>query len=76
MSVFEGVKQIVSEQLNVGEETITLESDFVNDLGADSLDVVEVVMALEDKFDVEIPDDKAESIVSVSDAVTYIESVQ
>ena len=73
MAVFEDVKEVVVEQLSVAEGEIKPESRFIEDLGADSLDVVELVMALEEKFDIEIPDDQAESILTVADAVKYIE---
>jgi acyl carrier protein len=70
------VKAIVAEHLGAEEEKITLESSFVDDLGADSLDQVELVMAFEEAFSVEIPDDVAEKIVTVSDAVNFIEKLQ
>ncbi len=70
----ERVKKVVIEQLGVSAEQVTLEASFVDDLGADSLDTVELVMALEDEFDAEIPDDKAESITRVKDAVDYIKA--
>ncbi|HEY6104065.1 MAG TPA: acyl carrier protein [bacterium] len=73
-SVFDRVKGIVVEQLGVAEEEVTAEASFVDDLGADSLDVVELVMALEEEFGVEIPDEDAEKIVTVGEAVKYIES--
>lgn len=73
-SVFDRVKARVAHQLGIEEETIKPESSFVEDLGADSLDVVELVMALEDEFKIEIPDDQAEKIVTVGDAVAFIES--
>lgn len=73
-SVFERVRARVAHQLGVEEETITRDSSFVEDLGADSLDVVELVMALEEEFEIEIPDDQAEKIVTVGDAVKYIEA--
>jgi acyl carrier protein len=73
-SVFERVRARVAHQLGVEEETITRESSFVEDLGADSLDVVELVMALEEEFEIEIPDDQAEKIVTVGDAVKFIEA--
>jgi len=73
-SVFDRVKGIVVDQLGVAEEEVTAEASFVDDLGADSLDVVELVMALEEEFGVEIPDDDAEKIVTVGEAVKYIES--
>ena len=70
--VFERVKKIIIEQLGVTENTVTLEASFVDDLGADSLDIVELVMALEEEFDIEIPDNDAEKVVSVGDVVDYI----
>jgi acyl carrier protein len=73
-SVFDRVKGIVVDQLGVAEEEVTTEASFVDDLGADSLDVVELVMALEEEFGVEIPDEHAEKIVTVGEAVKYIES--
>lgn len=73
-SVFERVRGRVAQQLGVEEETIAAESSFVEDLGADSLDVVELVMALEDEFKIEIPDEQAEKIVTVGDAVKFIEA--
>ena len=66
------VKSIIAEQLGVSESEIKTESSFVEDLGADSLDIVELVMAMEEEFDVEIPDDQAENIKTVKDAVDYI----
>lgn len=74
MAVFEDVKEVVVEQLNVSPDEIKEDSKFAEDLGADSLDVVELVMALEEKFDIEIPDSDAEKIITVADAVKYIES--
>ena len=65
------VKKIVAEQLGVAEDEIKLESSFVDDLGADSLDTVELVMALEDEFEIEIPDEQAEKITTVQHAVDY-----
>jgi acyl carrier protein len=73
-SVFDRVKGIVVDQLGVAEEEVTTEASFVDDLGADSLDVVELVMALEEELGVEIPDEDAEKIVTVGEAVKYIES--
>ena len=67
------VKKIVAEQLGVAEADIKIESSFVDDLGADSLDTVELVMAFEEEFGVEIPDDAAETIVTVGDAVRFLE---
>lgn len=66
------VKKIVVEQLGVKEEEVTTDASFVDDLGADSLDTVELVMALEEEFETEIPDDDAEKIVTIKDAVKYI----
>ncbi len=73
MALFEDVSEVVVEQLNVDPAEVKEESKFVEDLGADSLDVVELVMALEEKFDIEIPDADAEKIVTVKDAIDYIE---
>ena len=70
--IFEKVKKIVAEQLSVEAETITPQSHFTNDLQADSLDTVELVMALEEEFDIEIPDEAAEKITTVQEAVDYI----
>ncbi len=72
MGVAEKVKKIISEQLNVKEDEITENASFVDDLGADSLDTVELVMAFEEEFGIEIPDEDAEKIRMVSDAVKYI----
>jgi len=72
-AVFDKVKSIIVDQLSVEEDEVTLESTFVDDLGADSLDIVELVMALEEEFDMEIPDEDAEKIRTVGDAVKYIE---
>lgn len=72
-SVFDKVKAIIVEQLSVEEDEITMESTFVEDLGADSLDIVELVMAFEEEFDMEIPDEDAEKIKTVGDAVKFIE---
>ncbi len=66
------VKKIVIEQLGVKEDEVTLEASFVDDLGADSLDTVELVMALEEEFETEIPDENAEKITTVQEAVNYI----
>lgn len=66
------VKKIVVEQLGVKEEEVTSDASFVDDLGADSLDTVELVMALEEEFETEIPDDDAEKIVTIKDAVSYV----
>lgn len=71
-NVEEKVKKIVAEQLGVNLDEVSLESSFVDDLGADSLDTVELVMALEEEFGIEIPDEDAEKIANVKDAVDYI----
>jgi len=68
------MKQIVAEKLGVSEDKITPQASFVDDLGADSLDQVELIMALEDEFDMEIPDEDAEKLKTVKDALDYIES--
>ena len=70
--IFENVKKIVAEQLGVEDEKVTKNANFANDLGADSLDTVELVMALEEEFDIEIPDEAAEKITTVQEAVDYI----
>ena len=74
--ILEKVRSIVSEQLSVDSAEVKPESSFQNDLGADSLDTVELVMALEEAFDIEIPDEAAEGIATVGDAVKYIEDKQ
>lgn len=71
-NLFEKVKEIVVEQLGVEEEEVSESSSFVDDLGADSLDLVELIMALEEEFDMEIPDEDAEKISTVGDAIKYI----
>lgn len=70
--IFEKVKKIVADQLGVDPAEVTPEASFANDLGADSLDTVELVMALEEEFDIEIPDEAAEEIATVQAAVNYI----
>ncbi len=70
--VFEKVKGVIVEQLGVAEGNITMEASFIDDLGADSLDIVELIMALEEEFDIEIPDSDAEKVVTVGDVVEYI----
>ncbi|MFZ5898845.1 MAG: acyl carrier protein [Bacillota bacterium] len=76
MNTFDKVKEIIVEQLGVEEDEVTPEASFVDDLGADSLDLVELVMAFEEAFDTEIPDDEAEKIRTVGDAVRYIQERQ
>lgn len=71
-SIEEQVKSIVAEQLGVKEEEVTNDASFVEDLGADSLDTVELVMALEEEFETEIPDEEAEKITTVQEAIDYI----
>ena len=73
-NIFEDVKSIVVERLGVEESKVTLQAKFKEDLGADSLDIVELVMELEDKFNLEIPDEDAEKITTVGEVVSYIES--
>lgn len=72
MDIEAKVKEIIVEQLGVDEAQVTLESSFIDDLGADSLDTVELVMAFEEKFDIEIPDEDAEKMRSVGEAVEYL----
>lgn len=71
--IFDRVRSILAEQLDIDEDTITLESLIIEDLGADSLDIVDLVMSLEDEFDTEIPDEAIEGIKTVGDIVHYIE---
>ncbi|MGB9755470.1 MAG: acyl carrier protein [Desulfurella sp.] len=73
-SIADQVKDIIKEQLGVEEEEIKPEAKFIEDLGADSLDTVELVMAMEEKFGIEIPDSDAEKILTVQDAISYVES--
>lgn len=70
---FEKIKEIIVEQLGVEADKVVMEASFIDDLGADSLDLVELIMALEEEFEREIPDDVAEKIVTVGDAVRYIQ---
>jgi acyl carrier protein len=70
--VFSKVKDIIIEQLGVEESEVKMETSFVNDLGADSLDIVELIMAMEEEFEIEIPDEDAEGIGTVEDVVSYI----
>jgi len=74
--VFNKAKDIIVEQLGVDESEVKPEASFIDDLGADSLDIVELIMALEEEFDLEIPDKDAEKIVTVGDAVEYIKAHQ
>lgn len=74
--VFEKVQEKVADQLSIDPEDVTMESSFIDDLGADSLDIVELLMALEEEFDIEIPDDEAEKLVTVGDVVDYIKNNQ
>ncbi|MEG0833769.1 MAG: acyl carrier protein [Oscillospiraceae bacterium] len=72
--VFEKIREILCEQLDLDEDKVTLESSIVDDLGADSLDVVDLIMSLEEEFDISIPDEEVETMKSVDDLVKYIES--
>lgn len=74
MALEERIKQIISEQLGVKPEEVKPESHFIEDLGADSLDTVELVMALEEEFNIEIPDEDAEKLTTVGEAIKYIEN--
>ena len=74
MALIDDIREVVVEQLSVSADEVKEDAKFVEDLGADSLDVVELVMALEEKFDIEIPDDEAEKIQTLNDVVTYVES--
>ena len=74
--IFKKVKKVIIEQLGVVETAVTTEASFIDDLGADSLDIVELIMALEEEFDMEIPDTDAEKIVVVGDVVDYIKDNQ
>ena len=76
MSTFDKVKAIVVEQLGVDESEVAIDSTFIDDLGADSLDIVELIMAFEEEFNIEIPDDVAEKIKTVKDTVHYIDSTK
>lgn len=71
---FEQIKKITAEQLNVNENEITLETSFVDDLGADSLDLVDLMMALEEEFDIEVTEDEVENLKTVGDAVDFVKS--
>lgn len=75
--LYEKVRDVIAEQLGIEDvDTISMETTFIDDLGADSLDVVELIMALEEEFDIEIPETEAEKIVSVGDVVEYIKNAQ
>ncbi|ACM93685.1 acyl carrier protein [Nautilia profundicola AmH] len=76
MALFDEVKEVIVEQLNVAPEEVKPEAKFVEDLGADSLDVVEMIMALEEKFEIEIPDSEAEKIQTVQDVIDFIEKAK
>ncbi len=72
--IFEKLKEIIAEQLEVEDDAITMEAELVEDLGADSLDLVDLVMSIEDEFDVEVPDEAIENIKTIGDAVRFIEA--
>ncbi len=74
--IFEKIKELLAEQLDASADDMSMDTDIANDLGADSLDVVELLMAIEDEFDIEIPDDKIEVIKTIGDLVKYIEDNQ
>ncbi|MBO5912583.1 MAG: acyl carrier protein [Clostridia bacterium] len=74
--VFEKIRAILCEQLDVEESAVTMESNIAEDLGADSLDVVDLIMSIEDEFDLEVPDDQIENIKTVGDVVNYIENAK
>ena len=76
MAIFDEVIDVVVEQLSVAPDAVKLESKIIEDLGADSLDVVELVMALEEKFEVEIPDSEAEKLKTIQDVVTFVEGLK
>lgn len=75
MATFDDVKAVVVEQLRVDGDSVKMESKIIEDLGADSLDVVELIMALEEKFDIEIPDGDAEKLIKIEDVVNYIDNL-
>ncbi len=75
-AIFEKVKEVIVDQLGVEDEAINPETSFIDDLGADSLDIVELIMALEEEFDLQIPDSEAEKIATVGDVIEYIKSNQ
>ena len=74
--IAERIKGIIVEQLGVGADEVTPEASFIEDLGADSLDIVELIMALEEEYDIEIPDEDAEKIQTVKDVISYVEERQ
>lgn len=74
--IFEKIRAILAEQLDVAEDEITMESNIAEDLGADSLDVVDLIMSIEDEFNLEVPDTEVENIKTVGDVVNYIESAK
>lgn len=76
VSVFDRIRDIIVEQLDVSEEAVTPDARFVDDLGADSLDVVELIMRIEEDLEIEIPDEEAEKLHTVADAVAYVETHQ
>ena len=76
MAIEEKMAEIIVEQLSVDKEKVVAGASFVDDLGADSLDLVELIMAMEEEFDVEIPDEDAEKIASVQDAIDYVKKIQ
>ena len=76
MAIFDEVRDVVVEQLSVAPDAVKLESKIIEDLGADSLDVVELVMALEEKFEVEIPDSEADKLKTIQDVVTFVEGLK
>ena len=76
MATFDDVKAVVVEQLSIDSDAVKMESKIIEDLGADSLDVVELIMALEEKFEVEIPDSDAEKLIKIEDVVNYIENLK
>ncbi|EEU7880389.1 acyl carrier protein, partial [Campylobacter coli] len=75
-ATFDDVKAVVVEQLSIDADAVKMESKIIEDLGADSLDVVELIMALEEKFEVEIPDSDAEKLIKIEDVVNYIENLK
>ena len=75
-AILEKVKEVIIEQLGVEDDNIKLDTSFIDDLGADSLDIVELIMALEEEFDMQIPDSEAEKITTVNDVVEYIKNNQ